>query len=199
MKLFGCGFCAGWIVATVEVSVDRQAGLSSGGANEVEDLLIAVEGFASPVLGDLREETMLDRVPFRSYGRVVGDGKCQAVGIGQLGLEFCFPSAATLAVTAAGIAQDEELPGAWIAERSLLAPPMCDCVSSKGRCVMRDADHDGPLIGEQIIDAVRDSDARGIGAEVVIVDQAGRQIPTRAGVLEVADQFAFLGINANDG
>ena len=32
----------------------------------------------------------------------------------------------------------------------------------------------------------------------MVVDQAGRQIPTRAGVLEVADQFAFLGVNAND-
>jgi len=66
LKLFGCGFCAGRRVATVEVSVDRQAGLSSGGANEVEDLVIAVERFARPVLGDLREETMLDGVPFRS-------------------------------------------------------------------------------------------------------------------------------------
>ena len=64
---------------------------------------------------------------------------------------------------------------------------------------MGDADHDGASIGEQIIDAVRDGDAGGVGAEVVVVDQAGRQIPTRAGILEVADQFAFLGIDANDG
>jgi len=75
LKLFECGYCAGWIVATVEVSVDRQASLSSGGANEVEDLVIAVERFAGPVLGDLREETMLDRVPFRSSRGVVGDGE----------------------------------------------------------------------------------------------------------------------------
>ena len=51
LKLFGSRFGAGWIVATVEVSVHGQAGLSSGGANEVEDLLIAVERFAGPVLG----------------------------------------------------------------------------------------------------------------------------------------------------
>ena len=35
---------AGWIVATVEVGGDRQPVSRSGGANEVEDLLIAVEG-----------------------------------------------------------------------------------------------------------------------------------------------------------
>jgi hypothetical protein len=121
------------------------------------------------------------------------------VGIGQLGLKFCFPGAATIAVTAAGIAQDEELAGAWITEQSFLAPPMSDGVSREGGCVMGDADHDRPAIGEQIIDAVRDGNARGIGTEVVIVDPAGRQIPARPGIFEIADQFAFLGIHANDG
>jgi len=121
------------------------------------------------------------------------------VGIGQLRLELGFPSAATIAVTAAGIAQDEELTGAGIAEQSFLAPPMSDGMSREGGGVMGDADHDRPAIGEQIIDAVRDGDARGIGAEVVIVDQAGRQIPARPGIFEIADQFAFFGIDANDG
>ena len=96
------------------------------------------------------------------------------MGIGQLGLELCFPSVATIAITTAGIAQDEELPGAWITEQSLLAPPMSDGMSGEGGRVMGDADHHGASIGEQIIDAVWDGDARGIGAEVVIVDPAGR-------------------------
>jgi hypothetical protein len=66
LKLLGCGFGASGIVATVEVSVDGQAGSNCGGANEAEDLLIAVERFASPVLGDLREEAMLDGVPLEA-------------------------------------------------------------------------------------------------------------------------------------
>jgi len=33
----------------------------------------------------------------------------------------------------------------------------------------------------------------------VVVDKAWRQIPARAGILEIADQFALLGIDANDG
>ena len=36
-------------MATVEMSGDRQAGVGSGGANEVENLLIAVERLAGPV------------------------------------------------------------------------------------------------------------------------------------------------------
>ena len=119
--------------------------------------------------------------------------------IGQLRLELRFPSAATIAVTAAGIAEDEELSGAGIAERSLWAPPMRDSVSGEGGSVMGHADHNGASISEQIIDAVRDGDARGVGAEVMIVDQAGRQIPTCTGIFEIADQFAFFGIDADDG
>jgi Ni2+-binding GTPase involved in maturation of urease and hydrogenase len=69
----------------------------------------------------------------------------------------------------------------------------------KGGCVVGDAHHDQPSIGEQIIDTVRDGDARGIRAEIVIVDQAGRQVPSRAGIFEMADQFALFGIDANDG
>ena len=120
---------------------------------------------------------MLDGVPFRSAGGVVGYGKSEAVGISQLGLEFCFPSAATITVTAAGIAEDEELWGAWITEQPLLAPPMCDGVSREGGGVMGNADHDGAAIGEQIIDTVRDGNAGGVGAEIVVVDQARKQIP----------------------
>src|SRR5258707_5633607 len=103
---------------------------------------------------------MLDGVPFRSSRGVVGDGEGKAVGIGQLRLELGFPSAATIAVTATGIAQDEELTGAGIAEQSFLAPPMSDGMSREGGGVMGDADHDGAAIGEQIIDTVRDGDAR---------------------------------------
>jgi hypothetical protein len=50
LKLFGCRFRTGGIVATVELSGDRQAGIGSGGSDEVEDLPIAVEWFAGPVL-----------------------------------------------------------------------------------------------------------------------------------------------------
>ena len=59
---------------------------------------------------------MLDGVPFGSSRGVVGDGEGKAVGIGQLGLELSFPSAATIAVTAAGIGQNKTRPSktrAW--------------------------------------------------------------------------------------
>jgi hypothetical protein len=61
---------------------------------------------------------------------------------------------------------------------------------------MGDTDHNRASIGEQIVNAVRDGDAGGVGAEVVIVDQAGRQAPTGTGISEMADEFALFGIRA---
>ena len=89
-------------------------------------------------------------------------------------LEFGFPGATSSAVAAPGVAQDEELPGAWIAGRPFLSPPMRDGVRRKGGSVMRDAHRDRSSIGEQIVDAIRDGDPGGIRAEIVVVDQAGR-------------------------
>ncbi len=80
-----------------------------------------------------------------------------------------------------------------------MLPPMSDRVSSKGGCVMRDANHDGASIGEEIIDAIRYGDTGGVRAKIVIVDQARGQIPAHSGILEIADQFALLGIHADDG
>ena len=120
------------------------------------------------------------------------------MGIGELGLQFCFPGAATRAIAAARIAQNEQLPGA-VAERSLPLPPMRDGVSGKGGGVMRDSDGNGTSIGKQIVNAVGYGDAGGVGAEIVIVDQARRQVPACSRIIEIADQFALLGIDANDG
>lgn len=59
-------FDAGGIVSAVEVSGDGKAGLSAGGADEVENLLVACKRFARPVFGDFGEEAIFDRVPFGS-------------------------------------------------------------------------------------------------------------------------------------
>ena len=52
LELFGSWLCAGGIVAPVQVGGDRKTGLGFGGANEAEDLLVAVERLAGPVFGN---------------------------------------------------------------------------------------------------------------------------------------------------
>jgi hypothetical protein len=50
-----------------------------------------------------------------------------------------------------------------------------------------------------IIDAVRDGNAAGIGAEVVVIDTPRRAFPTTPGIFEVAHQFALLAIDTDNG
>ena len=75
---------------------------------------------------------MLDRIPFGSTGRIVGNGYGQGKRVGQLGLELGFPGMTAATVAAAGIGQDEQLAGTTIAGRTFVVPPMSDGMSGKG-------------------------------------------------------------------
>ena len=54
------------------------------------------------------------------------------------------------------------------------------------------------ILGD-IVDAIRNGDADGIGAEVMIENAAGATFPTTAWVAEVPYQFTLFGIHADDG
>jgi len=142
---------------------------------------------------------VLDGIPFGSAGGVVSNGYCKPKAVAELGLKFGLPGAGTATVTTAGIGQDEQLPAATVAISAVALPPAGDGVRGKGGGVMRDAYEDRASVGEQIIDAVRDRDADGIGTEIVIIDAHGRSVPLDAIVFEIADQFSLFGIDADNG
>lgn len=64
----GIHSCARFVVGAAEVSGDCQTCASLGGAKEVEDSLVAVERLPGPVLGDFREQAMLDGIPLGGAG-----------------------------------------------------------------------------------------------------------------------------------
>src|SRR6266852_4334529 len=142
---------------------------------------------------------MLDGVPFGSAGRVVGHGDGQGRRVGQLGLEFGFPGVTAAAIATAGVGQNENLARAGVTLRTFPLPPVGDGMSGEGGSVVGNAHHEGAAILGDVIDSVGNRDADGVAAEVVIKDAAGLAVPASAGVLEVADQFAFLGVDADDG
>ena len=78
-------------------------------------------------------------------------------------------------------------------------PPISDGMSGKGGGVMGNADHQSAAIFHHIVNAIGDSDAAGIGTEVVIIDAAWSQFPTLTRVFEIADELTFFGIHADDG
>jgi hypothetical protein len=188
---------AGWIVSAVEVGRHSQTGLSCGGTKEVENLLLAVQRFGGPILGDFRKPAMFDGIPFGSARRIVSHRHGEIEGVGELRLEFGLPGMAPTTIAATGVGEKEELAGATIAERAFPFPPTRDGRSSEGGGIVRDSEKDGAAIGQQIVDAVRNGHTGGVRAEVVVIDQYRRAIPLGAGVVEVAHQFALFGIHAD--
>lgn len=142
---------------------------------------------------------MLDRIPLGSTGRIVSDGDRELEAIGELRLEFCFPSPAPATVATARVGENEQFARMGVLQTSLTLPPMTDSVSREGGCVVRNTDDDRTTVGKRLVDAIRDGDAECVGAKVMIIDEPGLAVPARAGVFEVADQFALLGVDTDDG
>src|ERR1039458_4210847 len=103
----------------------------------------------------------LDRIPFGSTRRIVGNGRGQAA-----------------TVAAAGVSKNEQLAGTTIAGRAFLVPPMGDGMNGKGGGIVGNADHQSAAIFQNIINSIGDGDPDGIGAEVVIIDATPDRFPT---------------------
>src|SRR6266566_9917874 len=142
---------------------------------------------------------MLDGIPLGSTGGIVSNGDGQGKGVGQLGLELGFPGVTAATVAAAGISQNEQLVGTAIAGGTFLVPPMSDGMSGKGGSVVGNADHQSTAIFHNIVNPIRNSDPNRIGAEVVIIDATWDRFPTVARIFEIADEFAFFAVHADDG
>src|SRR5207249_1402492 len=108
-----------------------QAGCRRGRTDKVKDLLVAIERFARPVFGDFGEEPMLDGIPLGSAGGVVSDGDIEMKAIGELRLQFGFPSPAAATIAAARVGKNEQLARMRILRKSFTLPPMGDGVSGE--------------------------------------------------------------------
>lgn len=60
-----------------------ESGGGGGGANVLEDGLIAVQRATRPIVADLGKQAMFDGIPFRAPRRIVTDRDLQAVGVHQ--------------------------------------------------------------------------------------------------------------------
>src|SRR5216683_7536125 len=76
---------------------------------------------------------------------------------------------------------------------------MSDGMSGKGGGVVGNADHQSTAIFHNIVNPIRNGDPHGIGAEVVIVNTTRGRFPTAARIFEIADEFAFFAVHADNG
>ena len=142
---------------------------------------------------------MLDRIPLGAAAGVVGHAHAQAVGVAQDVLQGMLPSPRAAAVAAAAVGEDQQGGGAGVAVAALEAPPEFDAVDGEEGGVGGVADADGAAVGVEVVDAVGHGEAVGEGAEVVVEDCGGVLLPVGAGIVEQADEFLFLGVDADHG
>ncbi len=77
---------SGRIGVPIEVSLHPESSFGFRRTDEVEQRGVAAQWFASPVLADLAEQTVLDGIPFGSAGGVMTDRDREAQAIAKLGL-----------------------------------------------------------------------------------------------------------------
>ena len=141
---------------------------------------------------------MLGGIPFGGTGRIVRDGDDESEAIAQLALNFLLPGTTLRAITTARIGQDEDVDGFGVALVSFGLPPLAETEDGEGGRLVGSSKENRAAIGLSIVDAIRNADALGGGAEVMIVDIAGRLLPFNSGILEVTDQLPLFGIHAQD-
>ena len=83
-----------WIWVGVEFAFDGETGFGCDCRDELDDGLVADQRLSTPVLGDEREEPMLDLVPFAGAWRQMANGDLDAELLGE-GLKLDLPKAHT--------------------------------------------------------------------------------------------------------
>src|SRR5271168_833654 len=138
------------VAVFVDIAGYGQAGIGRCRSDELENDLMADEGLAAPVLGDVSEETVLDLVPFAGAGRQMSHGDRQAGFVGQA-LNLALPKAHSIAVAAAAIGGDHEVSGLGVACFAEAIPPASDALHCEGCRVGVDADVDPALVARNVV------------------------------------------------
>src|SRR6266704_3328267 len=152
----------GYLFAGVQLGGDGQPGGCGGGADQLDDGLVAGQRPTAPVAGDLGEQPVLDLVPLGGAGRVVAAGDLQP-GLGGQSGQFHLPGAGAGGVGPAGVGADQQPPRVRVAGRAGGAPPAVQGLHGERGGVVVGADGNPAGVRAQVVDAVGDRLAGRVG------------------------------------
>ena len=119
----------------------------------MDDGLEADERLAAPILGDEREQAMLDPVPLAGSGRQVTDRDGDAELVSE-SLQLALPQTDTHPVAAAAIGGDQQLRRMRVARTTHRLPPAPNGIDREARRVIVDADaHPSGIVGDVVSSA----------------------------------------------
>ena len=100
---------------------------------------------------------MLNRIPFGGAGGIMADRDFQFVLLTEIVPEMIQPCCIGRTVATAIVGKDENATSVRITLRAIFFPPSADGVDGEGGCVMGEAEIDGALVSDRVVDAVRDA------------------------------------------
>src|SRR5439155_25042793 len=186
------------IVPAIELRSNAEARPMVRRGNQTDDGGETHKRFPAPVHRDMREEAMFDLVPLARPWWEVTDGDGEPGSIREP-LQFPLPEADARAVAAAGICRNQQRSRAGIDAAPHVLPPPANRVDRKAGGVVVDPDADPAFVAAQIVHAIGNRFAvPGIANDEVMHADAVRLAlspPRAAGILEIADQLLFLGVD----
>src|SRR6266567_5523348 len=137
-------------------------------------------------------------IGFRTAGRVVAHGHGESESIADLHLQALLPGTRVTTIAATRICQQQEFVFGGIARPSFGVPPGSNGVGREGGSVPGFAQVDQASIGRDVVHPVGHRPPVGITGKVVDIDHSRLTDPGLASVLEVAHEFLFLRVDAQD-
>src|SRR5260370_40697246 len=141
---------------------------------------------------------MFDRVPFRrSWGEVSHrDDQLELV---RQELQRQLPLPFAMVVGTSAVDLDQQTSDLRVTRLSSLKPPATNRQDLECRCFSGSADHNQTVVACQVVDSRGNRLSRGPRGIVVVQHLSIPLAPASPGILEFADQFLFLGIDADYG
>ena len=189
-----------WIRIGVECRPDVEPRVGGGGANQVDNHLMADQRAAPPILRDIGKQAMFNLVPFTRARGQMTDRQPQPCLIGQL-LQFGLPQPGAHPIAAPAVRNEQQFCRLRVGALAHLPPPPPHRLDSKFRRVMVRPHTDPAGVSRYIVDPIRDRFAQRLIWKVVYPDVFGLALglPLPPAIFEVTHQLFFLRIDRNDG
>ena len=141
---------------------------------------------------------MFNRIVFRTIAGIVCHADLNANVVDQ-GLQVLFEQVLIGSVASTAVAQQQDRTGVWIAAFADPIPVPAKTVTGEQAGVVAEANVDVTAVSEQIVDAVRDHQARGPTGEVVVEHLNGLLRPDAAFAIEQSETLLGFRVDGKHG